>query len=141
MVMRAATLTTSFVSDGPVGAAVAAFTTPGGSFTSGILLLTRVPSEATIEQAWLYGDERGHVLRLDGDYKASASGFGTDYGLGLVVAFRHPGLPVGRVVINDGAGEQSITIGLSGAVYEPRTAATIRSSATSCRSQNISACR
>lgn len=130
---------TSFVSDGAVGAEVAAFATAGGSATSGVLTLTRIPAGATIERAWLYGDDglgtgtptasfggvqlgagtfldanthhrtfRWDVTSLvagNGSYPASASGFGTNYGLGLVVAFRHPDLPTGRVVINDGAGE------------------------------------
>jgi hypothetical protein len=134
-----AALTTSFVSEGAVSAEVAAFASAGGSSTSGVLTLTRVPAGATIEQAWLYGDDglgtgipvasfNGVVLgpgiflgsnthhrtfRWDvtaliagnGTYQASASGFGTNYGLGLVVAFRHSSLPTGQVVINDGAGE------------------------------------
>jgi len=45
------------------------------------------------------------LIAGNGSYAASATGFATNHGLGLVVAFRHPSLPAGRVIINDGSGE------------------------------------
>jgi uncharacterized protein DUF3344 len=43
------------------------------------------------------------LITGNGSYSASAAGFNLNYGLALVVVFSHPSLPLGTVIVNDGA--------------------------------------
>lgn len=43
------------------------------------------------------------LITGNGGFSASATGLSNNYGLALVVVFSHPSLPLGRVIVNDGA--------------------------------------